>query len=68
MGVNLFISYELVKSCYNKIPWRKYFDFEKISLREIVENWSRLIEMLRKSGREGEHTHPACLSSFEWTP
>ena len=31
MGVNFFISYELVKYCYNKIAWRKYFDFEKIS-------------------------------------
>ena len=44
------------------------FDFEKISLREMIEIWSRLIEMLRKRGREGEHTHPACLSSWEWTP
>jgi hypothetical protein len=44
------------------------FDFEKISLREMIEIWSRLIEILRKRGREGEHTHPACLSSWEWTP
>ena len=44
------------------------FDFEKISLREMIETWSRLTEMLRKRGREGEHTHSACLSSWEWTP
>ena len=63
MYINLFIFYELVKCSYNKIPWRKYFDFEKTSLREMVETWSRLTEMLGKRGREGEHIYPACLSS-----
>ena len=68
MYINLFIFYELVKCSYNKIPWRKCFDFEKTSLREMVETWSGLTEMLRNRGREGEHTHSACLSSWEWTP
>ena len=68
MCINLFISYELVKSWYNKTPWRKYIDFEKISLREMVETGSRIIEMLRKRDRKGEHTHLACLCSWEWTP
>ena len=30
----------------------------------MVETWSRLIEMLRKRGKKGEHTHPACLCSW----
>ena len=57
MCINLFISYELVKSWYNKIPWRKYIDFEKISLREMVQdNWDA-----KKEGQEGR-THTPSLS------
>ena len=59
MYINLFIFYELVKCSYNKIPWRKCFDFEKTSLREMAETWSRLTEMLRKRGvKENTHIQP----------
>ena len=52
-----------------------YFDFENISLKEMVATWSRLIEMLRKRGRK-ENTHPPPVSppgnglprDFGWFP
>ena len=74
MCINLFISYELVKSWYNKIPWRKYIDFEKISLREMVQdNWDA-----KKEGQEGRTHTPSLslllgmdsqgtLAAFQWT-